>query len=54
MLILHYLKKVQNQTKIELSQGMAQLVARSFREAEAVGSSPITLTILYYFLDLKR
>ena len=26
-------------------QGVAQLVARSVRDAEAVGSSPITLTI---------
>ena len=29
---------------ITLCQGVAQLVARSVRDAEAVGSSPITLT----------
>ena len=31
-----------------LYQGVAQLVARSVRDAEVVGSSPITLTSILY------
>ena len=40
--------------KIGIHQGVAQLVARSVRDAEVVSSSLITLTIFYLILILNN